>query len=159
MTELPGELPHWASPWERDLYAHLMGHVTNERVLLEEYVRAASTTDSKALAYLVNLLVEDERRHHILFSELAAALKSDSEVRAEDPAIPHLDFSRADRSGIRDLTDGLLQREQDDLRELKQLEKELRTVKDTTLWALLVELMQRDTDKHIAILRFAQRHT
>jgi rubrerythrin len=158
MSDLPNELPNWASPWERDLYAHLIHHVQNERELLEEYVNAAGATDSKALAYLVSLLVEDERRHHRLFSDLAAALKSDSELRAEDPAIPRLDLARANRSNLRELTDRLLRREQDDLRELKRLEKELRNVQDTTLWALLVELMKRDTDKHIAILRFAQQH-
>ena len=81
MNDLPKELPHWASTWERDVFAHLIDHVQNERALLEEYVTAAQATDSKALAYLVNLLIEDERRHHILFSELAAALKSDSELR------------------------------------------------------------------------------
>ena len=43
-----------------------------------------------------------------------------------------------------------------DPRELKKLQKELRDVKDTTLWSLLVDLMQRDTEKHIAILDFAQ---
>jgi len=159
MNELPKELPHWASTWERGLYAHLIDHVQNERELLEEYVTAAEATDSKALAYLVNLLIDDERRHHILFSELAAALKSDSELRAEDPAIPRMDLRSADRSSIRELTDRLIKREHEDLRELKKLEKELRNVKDTTLWALLVDLMQRDTDKHIAILRFARRHT
>jgi rubrerythrin len=159
MTELPEELPHWASTWERDLYAHIMNHVQNERELLEEYVTAAEATESKALGYLVNLLIADERRHHLLFSELAAALKSDSELRAEDAAIPRMDFRGTDRSGVRELTDRLLKREQDDLRELKRLEKELRNVKDTTLWALLVDLMQRDTDKHISILRFAQRHS
>jgi rubrerythrin len=159
MTDLPKELPHWASTWERDLYAHIINHVQSERELLEEYVTAAEATESKALAYLVNLLIADERRHHLLFSELAAALKSDSELRAEDPAIPRMDFRGTDGSGVRELTNRLLKREQDDLRELKRLQKELRNVKDTTLWALLVDLMQRDTDKHIAILRFAQRHS
>ena len=28
----------------------------------------------------------------------------------------------------------------------------------TTLWGLLVELMQRDTDKHIAVLTFVKKH-
>jgi hypothetical protein len=31
-------------------------------------------------------------------------------------------------------------------------------VKDSSLWSLLVELMQRDTQKHIAILRFVTKH-
>ena len=157
MTGTPGKLTG-ASAWEQDLYAHLTEHVQNERELLQEYVAAAEATGSKALAYLVKLLIEDERRHHILFEELAASLKSSAELTGQDPVVPWVDFERVGTS-VRDLTDRLMEREQQDLRELKKLQKELRDVKDTTLWSLLIDLMQRDTDKHIAILRFARGHT
>jgi hypothetical protein len=60
---------------------------------------------------------------------------------------------------VRDLTDQLIDRERADLKELKELQKDIRDLRDTTLWSLLVDLMQRDTDKHIAILRFVQTHT
>ena len=56
-----------ASMWERDLYEHLSTHADTERVLLEEYTAAAKKTESKALEYLVNLLIEDEIRHHRYF--------------------------------------------------------------------------------------------
>ena len=61
-------------------------------------------------------------------------------------------------AALREATDRLLENEKKDREELKALRRELRSFEDTTLWALLVELMQRDTDKHIAILGFAQRH-
>ncbi len=51
-----------------------------------------------------------------------------------------------------------MENEQKDARELKRLQRELRMVKDTSLWGLLVDLMQRDTRKHIAILRFVRNH-
>jgi hypothetical protein len=47
--------------------------------------------------------------------------------------------------------------EERDIAELKRLKRELRDVKDTSLWELLVELMQRDTEKHIAILKFVRK--
>jgi hypothetical protein len=56
------------------------------------------------------------------------------------------------------LTDQLLKSERQDARELKRLRRKLRSVRHTTLWDLLVDLMERDTQKHIAILRFAQKH-
>lgn len=158
MTDAPNELLG-ASGWEQDLYAHLTEHVQNERGLLEEYVAAADATGSKAFAYLVKLLIEDERRHHVLFEELAASLKTTAELGGQDPVVPWMDFDRVDPANVRGLTDRLVEREQQDLRELKKLQKELRDVKDTTLWSLLVDLMQRDTDKHIAILRFARAHS
>jgi hypothetical protein len=50
-----------------------------------------------------------------------------------------------------------MENEQADREELRRLRRELRKFEDRTLWGLLVELMQRDTDKHIAIVDFAQR--
>ncbi len=147
------------SAWERGLYAHLTSHVEAERDLLQEYRSAAQTSPSKALRYLVNLLIEDEIRHHRIFMELAETLKNDALLKDTEPSIPYIDFDRmSNRDAVIDLTDQLLQREQADAQELKRLRHELREVKDTSLWGLLVDMMERDTQKHIAILRFAKKH-
>jgi len=148
-----------ASVSEQELYEHLTEHVQNERSVLEAYVAAAEATDSKALAYVVKLLIDDERRHHVLFQELADSLKHDAEFHSGDPAIPRLDFTLVNGAAVRELTDDLINRERADLKELKKLRKDVSDLKDTTLWSLLVELMQRDTDKHVAMLRFVQVHS
>jgi hypothetical protein len=164
----PRAEPLWPLPTPRgnrpppDLYAHLTSHVEAERGLLEEYKAAAEKTQSKALRYLINLLIEDEIRHHRIFTELVESLKSEeAAVREADPIIPHIDFFRSDRTeqaAIIDLTEQLLQKERQDAHELKRLKRELLDVKATTLWSLLVDLMERDTQKHLAILRFARKH-
>jgi hypothetical protein len=150
--------PIGASPWERELFDHLTEHVIHERELLEEYMDAARDTDSQALAYLIRLLVEDERRHHSLFRQLAQALKSSAELSASSPGIPRMDFHKENRAEVLEVTTRLLEREESDLCDLRRLHGDLKDVKDTTLWDLIVELMQRDTEKHIAVLRFARRH-
>jgi hypothetical protein len=83
------------STWERDLYAHLTSHVEGERGLLEEYRSAAQTCTSKVLRYLVNLLIEDEIRHHRIFKELAESLKNEPLLGGHDPNIPYLDLDQA----------------------------------------------------------------
>ncbi len=148
-----------ASYLEQELYTHLTEHVQNEREVLERYVAAADATYSHALTYLVKLLIDDERRHHMLFNELASSLKHDAEFHSGEPTIPRMDFNRVDGTAVRELTDELVKREQQDKKELKKLQKDLRDLKDTTLWSLLVDLMQRDTEKHIAMLQFVQQHT
>ncbi len=148
------------SEWARDLHVHLTSHVDIERGLLEEYRSAAEASSSKAFAYLVNLLIEDEMRHHRIFSELADSLETMSlRPGAADPPVPYLDFNRANREAVLELTEKLLAQEQQDAQELKRLQRELRDVKDTTLWGLLVDLMQRDTQKHIALLKFVKKNT
>lgn len=153
------ELPLGASDWEREIFDHVTGHAEQEISLLKKYARAAEATQSKALAYLVNLLLEDERRHHRLFMELAESLKADVELRSEDPIVPSVDFESIDAKAVLDLTNELLERELSDAADLKRLRRSLRDVEDSTLWGILVDLMQRDTEKHIAILRFVTKHT
>jgi hypothetical protein len=159
MTEIPTSAPVGASEWERDLFNHLTSHIERERAMLEQYMRAAEETESKAFAYLVGLLVDEERHHHQLFASLASSLKTEAELSGADPTIPYMDFDRADHERIRALSRQLLDREGDDARDLKRLHKEMRDIADTTLWDLIVNLMRRDTDKHIAILEFVLDHT
>jgi len=146
------------SSWVQRLFTHLTDHVRIERGLLEAYAEAAEALESKAFTYLVRLLIEDEQRHHRLFAEMAASLKSEAEIQPGEPVIPRMDFDRVAPVALREATNRLLENEKKDREELKQLRRELRSFEDRTLWALLVELMQRDTDKHIAMISFAQRH-
>jgi len=146
------------SPLERQLYAHLKGHVEIERAMLKKYAEVAERTDSKAFRYLVKLLIDEEGRHHRFFSELADSLETEALMKHEEPEIPDMDFERADREAVLEGAKELLAIEERDIGELKRLQRELRDVKDTTLWELLVELMQRDTEKHIAILKFVRQH-
>ena len=60
---------------------------------------------------------------------------------------------------MRELTERLLQREREDAEELKRLHRQLKDVRNTSLWDLLVSNMRRDTDKHIEILDFVLRNT
>lgn len=143
---------------ETELFSHLSDHAAREGALLDEYADVASTTESKALAYLIEILMEDERKHHRWFGELASSLQTDATLSGADPTIPRMDFHRADRATVRDVTERLLEHEKADEKELKRLQRDMSDLQDTTLWGLLVNLMQRDTDKHIAILRFVKKH-
>jgi hypothetical protein len=160
MRDMTDESSAGPSDWERNLYAHLTSHVESESALLKEYSAAAQTSPSRAMGYLVNLLIEDEIRHHRIFSELADSLKTEALLGGKDTAVPYMDFDQtANHDAVLDLTAQLLDQEQRDAHELRRLQHELRSVKDTSLWSILIELMERDTQKHIAILRFAREHT
>ena len=143
---------------ETELFSHLSGHAAREGAILDEYAQAATATQSKALAFLIGILMEDERRHHRWFAELASSLEADASFSGTEPPVPYMDFHRADRVAVRNVTDRLLDHEKADEKELNRLQRELRDVSGTTLWGLLVELMQRDTDKHIAVLTFVKKH-
>ena len=159
MIDMTNESSAGPSATDRALYAHLTNHIATERGLLEEYSEIADRTESRAFRYLVNLLIEDEIRHHRIFSELAESLETIALMKAKEPVVPFIDFVRADSDAVFEATERLLEHENEDARELKRLQREVRDTKDDSLNGLLVELMQRDTQKHIAILRFVRKRT
>jgi len=147
-----------ASVWEDDLYRHLSTHLAAEIDLLTAYKNAADESKSAAFSYLANLIIEDERRHHRVFEELANALRSDVEMRPIEPAVPDMAGFGDMPQKVLELTDQLLAREEEDAAELRMLARQLRDVRDTTLWQLLVKIMELDTEKHAEILRFVRKH-
>jgi len=147
-----------ASVWEDDLYRHLSTHVANEIDLLTAYKQAADESHSPAFQYLANLIIEDEKRHHRLFEELANALRSDVEMRPIEPAVPDMAGFGDMPQKVVELTNSLLAREEEDAAELRMLSRQLRDVRDTTLWQLMVKIMELDTEKHAEILRFVRKH-
>ena len=151
--------PISAGTWERDLFELLIGHIERERETLQEYQQAAQETRSKAFAYVVGLLIEDEKRHHELFKSLAQTVRSEAELIPGSPVIPYMDFDRVDSEKVRRLSMELLRNEDEDAKELRKLHDHLQEVHHTTLWDLVVGLIRRDTDKHIAILEFVLAHT
>jgi hypothetical protein len=153
LNELAG-----ASVWEQELYAHLTSHEGQERDLLVKYKEAAAASKSAAFTYLANLIVNDEIRHHQTFRDLASALKSEAELGPEEPVIPRLDLGNSDPQQVLELTERLLKNERADAKQLHRLAGEMKDVKDTTIWWLLVRLMEMDTAKHIEILDFVRRH-
>jgi len=154
LTHIPG-----ASVWEQSVYSYLVAHVENEKDIVDGYEELATTDSSAALRYLSALIVRDERRHHEVFGQLAESLRHTAELRGGQPPIPDLAGLEADGERIRAITTRFLAVEREDATMLEQLAHQLRDVKDTTLWTLLVELMQDDTRKHIRILEFLRDRT
>jgi len=144
-----------ASVWEQEIFDYVSGHVATEGAILNEYqLLAEDPTASPAFRYLANLILADERRHHQLFNDLAESIRQMAECRLEDEPIPSLRGLRSDRERIRVATEQMLAAERADAKELKQFAKQLKEVRETTLWVLLLDLMQDDTAKHIKILSF-----
>jgi hypothetical protein len=142
--------------WEQALHRHLVSHVDDERELLQAYQEAAVQSESSAFRYLVSTILEDEERHHKVFADMASTLETEVDCLPEAFAVPRLGHWGFERARILELTEAFLVQERKDALLLQDLEVELDPVKDTTMWPLLVRLMQADTSKHIAILEFVK---
>jgi hypothetical protein len=145
-----------ASVWEQDLYDHLAEHVESEQAIVSRYRNAAQHSESPAFAFLAGLILEDEQRHHRLMQDLAESLRRFAELAGEPEPIPALDRP-ADRAALAELTSELLAVEKSDRREITRLRKEIEAGGVRTLWPLILQLVELDTDKHIRILEFARQ--
>jgi hypothetical protein len=131
-------------------------HGREEGELLERYQRFIDSAESPAARYLVNLILEDERRHHRVLGDLANTV---AWGRVDSPAdvVPVYPEAIESNTALKAETRKLLRHELHDRAELRRLRRRLRAFGDAPLWILLVDLMLADTDKHIHILRFVLR--
>jgi rubrerythrin len=142
------------SVWAQDLLEYLVDHMDNERETLRRYGALAADEPDERIRYLLRLILEDEIRHHQLFAEIINALRSELEQREQEPRVPSGRgmTGNGQHAALLRETDALLALEKDDVRLLRKLEKELRSVADTSWWSVLLEVMALDTKKHVRIL-------
>jgi rubrerythrin len=140
------------------LYGELTEHVSSEAELLTSYRQLAEAPDiPEAARYLIRLVVEDEERHHRLFHEMTTALGNGFGWTRDPAAVPELRLGSPHRA-LEEVTARFLAAERADQKQLRALRKELRPFRDTSLLALLVELMEHDTAKHIRVFTFLRDH-
>ncbi|HEY7628401.1 MAG TPA: hypothetical protein VH761_15115 [Ilumatobacteraceae bacterium] len=145
-------IPHDLSEYDRVLIEHLADHVNSETEMIELY-DVLERDDHPYVSFIARLIGDDEARHHRLFSEWIETIKALAELREAEDGIPHVDYQPVDPETIV-MVERLLEFEENDLSETKKLRHELRSVRNSTLWGILVELVMADTKKHIKLLKF-----
>lgn len=141
------------STWEQQLFDHFTAHTEQEADLVAVYQNLAERSPSDFVRYLAALLVDDEQRHHRIFTQLANTMVDEANLTRGDEDVPPLSYTR-DVASLLGVTEQLIRLEEEDKAQLARLRRELRPVRETTMWDLLVQLAERDTEKHLLILRF-----
>lgn len=142
---------------EIELISMLQSHGPREGEALASYQRLIEDSDDEGLRYLVQLILEDERRHHKVIEEMLHVIQGFVWEVDVQPSVPGL--SRRVDPELRAETQRLLALEQEDAKELRRLRTALRHSHNSPMLPLLAELMVHDTAKHIAILKFIRSHT
>ncbi|HEX7095931.1 MAG TPA: hypothetical protein VF183_08605 [Acidimicrobiales bacterium] len=137
--------------WWAEVTHAFQSHVREEVHFLDEYEELCLSITDPGTKFLLELIIEDERRHHALFERLAAAALGADDVEGTPPP-PQLTAEEARR--VLEPTERFLDAEREDRGGLRDLSKRLGPARHDTLWQLLVELMAHDTAKHIAILEY-----
>ncbi len=122
-----------ASVSTRSLVELIARHGAEEGRLLATYEDLASTTTDEGLRYMIDLILEDERRHHRLLEEIANSLAWGSVSGSPEDSTPEI--PRALEGELLAQTKRLRKAEQSDYRELRRIRRRLRPFAGTTLWA------------------------
>jgi hypothetical protein len=144
-----------ASVGMRKLVEIIVRHGREEGALLARYEELSTEATDESVRYLVNLILEDEHRHHQLLAELSTAMAWGLASEPPTSAIPGL--PTAINGDLLEQTKLVRKSEQADFRALRRIRRRLRPFAKTTLWVLVLDLMLLDTKKHATILRFLER--
>jgi bacterioferritin (cytochrome b1) len=143
MSEPSGE-------WWANVTHRFSAHVREESAFLAQYEELVDQVGDPGTQFLLRMILDDERRHHALFEEMTQAALGGAPTDLPGP--PALDAATAAR--LLEPTERFLAAEHDDQEQLRSLRRTLRPARDDTLWPLLVELVEIDTEKHITILEY-----
>ncbi|MBK5222444.1 MAG: hypothetical protein JJE52_06150 [Acidimicrobiia bacterium] len=142
---------------DRELIDLLRSHGPRECEALASYERLLEQVDDEGVAYLMSMILDDERRHHRTIEEMLNTILSfvwEVDIEPSTPAV-----RRRPIPDVHAETKRLLRLEREDAKELRALRRALRSAKVYSVHTLLAELMEADTAKHIAILEFLIERT
>lgn len=139
--------------WWAKVNHQFASHVRQETAFLEQYEELVEEVGDPGIAFLLRMILADEHRHHELFEEMSRAALGESDAAVPAPPAPDRDMAAA----LLVPTERFLDAERDDQQTLRRLRKELKPARDDTLWPLLVEMMEIDTEKHIRVLEYLRQ--
>lgn len=128
---------HGAARWAEKLEDQLAEHLLNEGDVLTSYMRFAGQDLPALPRYLVNLVLEDEKRHHDVLGGISQQLHEMAASSDEETYLPRPAGSTVP-AGLLEETEKFLSIEKADGRELRKLIKALRVRRDQDLWDLIM---------------------
>ena len=149
---LPAEEPE-GSPLDR-LLQTFESHIAAETDTVREYRRLADASPDPTVRLLMQLVVEDEERHHGLLERMAARIRNTLYWTHSPEALP-TDSGPAGENAWQELRaiERFARQEQEGVRHLRELAR-----RDGDLYhglfGLLLETMATDSEKHERILQF-----
>ncbi len=129
-------------------------HATSEQDALAQYAYLRTASDDPVIALVMQLILDDEERHHGLLKRIEATLRDALNwTRSQDalptPAPPQQSVT----TDLVETTHGLIQEERTGARYLRDLAQREKDVS----WGLpsaLIEMMAMDSEKHARLLQF-----
>ncbi len=134
----------------------LEAHAAAEAESMAAYERLGERSGDPLVALLMRLVLEDERRHHALLERMTRNLEEDGLALSPAGAVAGATGDGEAHGEAVLATRGLIREEREGARYLRHLARQEPRLYDGA-YALLLETMARDGEKHEHILRFILR--
>jgi rubrerythrin len=144
-----------ASSAER-LQAVIESHATGEEAHMASYRRLGTLSRDLVTAMLVDLVLEDEERHHGLLRRMAGRLRDDLELTRSKSSLPAGAPPDDTSATLLALTREYAEDERKGATTLRRLAKQASGLYGG-VFSLLLETMARDSEKHERVMRFILR--
>ncbi len=150
----------WATAWAADrspvserLVRALEAHEAAEAESLDSYHQLADASGDVVVAALVRLVIEDEKRHQQLLLQMTAPIDRRDGLDGALAPVPLSPDALEDRTAAIVATRALIREEREGARHLRHLARQEHQLHDG-VYAILLESMARDSEKHEHILRY-----
>lgn len=132
-------------------------HEAHERDFLLDYREAAGKSRDPFLGFLLNLVIADEEKHHLLIRQITQNLNANLAWKTPQSPLPKLgQLTAEERDGLLRLTSAFIEEEKHSLLEFRTLIKTSKAYYNGLL-SLLLRTMIHDSEKHLMILRFIKQ--
>ena len=129
-------------------------HADSEAGALAQYGQLAEQSGDPVIALVMNLILEDEERHHGLLKRIEASLRDALEWTRSPSALPSAMPAEAQKD-LAQVAHKLVQEEQNGVRRMRELAESEKGISGG-LHSLLLQMMAMDSEKHALMLRFVQ---
>jgi rubrerythrin len=130
-------------------------HASLEEEALGQYDRIAVASGDPVVALVMQLILDDEERHHRLLERIATTLRDALSWTHSASALPHTEKATPTEQNLASVARALIEEEHAGASALRRLAGREKGV-DGGLDSLLLEMMAMDSDKHAHLLRFVQ---
>ncbi len=147
-----GLISDQTSPVER-LMKEFESHETHEEVFLGRCREMLETTHNPMVKFLVELIVADEEKHHMVLHAMTSTLKGSLTWTQLQNAVEGGDNLGKEKDKILKMTEDFIHVEQKEIGEYRKLARATRRYYQG-LFTLFLAAMIRDSEKHVEILEF-----
>lgn len=132
-------------------------HIAHESEFLEVYADAIHKHPSPLVHFILQMILDDEEKHHDVLRCIIARLESDLTMNLQGDALPAPgDVGNVDHLQLIELTDSFIEEEKDSIAHSKELMAATEGMYSGMLTMLLRGIVQ-DSEKHIMMLQFMRK--